>query len=332
MTFVEKAQSFIILVAVFVGLALGHVPVVAQNAASFILSLLMLMLMGVFLHVPLRDFKNAFQFRSVAIASLVINFAWTPLFAWLLGWLFLSNQPALWVGFLMLMVTPCTDWYLVFTGISKGNLSLSTALLPVNLVLQLLFLPVYLFVLAGAVFPLNWGLILESIGLVLLLPFFAANALRYLIVRYMPDYWLDQKVLPLVQPAQIVLLALAIVAVFASEGQAITQRPQILLHLLLPILLFFGSNLALAFVVSKWLKSNYENFVSLSYTTLARNSPIALAIAVVAFPGEPLIALALVIGPLIELPVLALISQVLLWIKRKGLFPEGTRGLTKAWS
>jgi arsenite transporter len=91
---------------------------------------------------------------------------------------------------------------------------------------------------------------------------------------------------------------------------------------LLPVLLFFGSNLTLAFVVSKWLKSNYENFVSLSYTTLARNSPIALAIAVVAFPGEPLVALALVIGPLIELPVLALISQVLLWIKRKGLFLE----------
>ncbi len=124
----------------------------------------------------------------------------------------------------MLMVTPCTDWYLVFTGISKGNLALSMALLPVNLVLQLLFLPVYLFVLAGAVFPLNWGLILKSIGFVLLLPFFA----------------------------------------------------------------------------------------SLSYTTLARNSPIALAIAVVAFPGEPLVAIALVIGPLIELPVLALISQVLL--------------------
>lgn len=324
MTFIEKAQSFVILVAVFVGLALGHVPVIAQNAANFILPLLMLMLMGVFLHVPLRDLKNAFQFRDVAIASLVINFAWTPLFAWLLGWLFLSGQPALWVGFLMLMVTPCTDWYLVFTGISKGNLLLSTALLPINLVLQLLLLPVYLLVLAGAVFPLDLGLILEGIGLVLLLPFFAANAFRYLIVYYRSDSWLEQKTLPLVQPAQIALLTLAIVAVFASEGQAITQRPQALLYLLLPILLFFGSNLALAFVVSKWLKSNFENFVSLSYTTLARNSPISLAIAIVAFPGEPLVTLALVIGPLIELPVLALISQVLLWIKRKGLFPEGT--------
>lgn len=327
MTFLEKAQSFVILAAVFVGLALGQVPVVAQNAANLILPLLMLMLTGVFLHVPLRNFKNAFQFRDVAIASLMINFAWTPLFAWLLGWLFLSDQPALWVGFLMLMVTPCTDWYLVFTGISKGNLLLSTALLPVNLVLQLLLLPVYLLVFAGAVFPLDLKLILESIALVLLLPFFLANVLRYLIVRYRSDSWLEQSVLPSVQPAQIVVLALAIVAVFASEGQAIVHRPQVLLQLLLPILLFFGGNLALAVVVSKWLKSNFANFVSLSYTTLARNSPIALAIAVVAFPNEPLVALALVIGPLIELPVLALISQVLLWMRRNALFPEDPHGL-----
>ncbi|MFP4585536.1 MAG: hypothetical protein ACLFN9_19385, partial [Desulfococcaceae bacterium] len=71
-------------------------------------------------------------------------------------------------------------------------------------------------------------------------------------------------------------------------------------------------------------------FVSLSYTTLARNSPIALAIAVAAFPGEPLVGLALVVGPLIELPTLALISKVLLWIKRRQLFSEGARNPTSA--
>ncbi|WP_225370106.1 hypothetical protein [Methanobrevibacter arboriphilus] len=64
----------------------------------------------------------------------------------------------------------------------------------------------------------------------------------------------------------------------------------------------------------------YADSVSLSMTTLARNSPIALAIAVIAFPNQPLVALALVIGPLIELPVLAIISQVLLFIKRKKIF------------
>lgn len=321
MKFVDKAQSFIILAAALAGLGLGHVPLVASQAAGVILPLLMLMLTGVFLQVPLRNFASALQGRRVAMASVVVNFGWTPLFAGLLGWLFLSDQPAVLIGFVMLMVTPCTDWYLVFTAMSKGNVPLSTALLPINLVLQLLLLPVFLLVLSGAVFPLDWSLIVQSIGLVLVLPFLMATVLRYVVVRYGMESWLEDSALPVVQSGQTALLALAIVAVFASEGRAITEQPEVLVSLLLPITLFFGSNLALAYLVSRWLKSSYADFVSLTYLTLARNSPIALAIAVVAFAAEPLVALALVIGPLIELPVLGLVSQMLRWIQRTGRYP-----------
>jgi ACR3 family arsenite efflux pump ArsB len=280
----------------------------------------MLMLTGVFLHVPLRRFTNAFQHRWVAVSSLIINFLWTPLLAWLLGWLFLRHEPALWIGLVMLMVTPCTDWYLVFTGIARGNVALSTALLPVNLVLQLLLLPVYLLVLAGALIPLDVQLIAKSVVLVLLLPLLTAIVLRHVTVVARGDAWLERRVLPLVQSAQILFLGLAIAAMLASEGGVVMQNPQVFLYLLPPVLLFFIINMALALVVGRLLKTTYENIASLCCTTLARNSPIALAIALVAFPGQPLIALALVIGPLIELPVLGAVSQILLWIARRGVF------------
>ena len=54
-----------------------------------------------------------------------------------------------------------------------------------------------------------------------------------------------------------------------------------------------------------------DEVVSLNFTTLARNSPLSLAIAVATFPDRPLISLALVIGPLIELPALSIISNVI---------------------
>ena len=59
------------------------------------------------------------------------------------------------------------------------------------------------------------------------------------------------------------------------------------------------------------MKFPKQDIVSLNMTTLARNSPLSLAIAVVTFPEQPLISLALVIGPLIELPVLSVISGIL---------------------
>ena len=107
---------------------------------------------------------------------------------------------------------------------------------------------------------------------------------------------------------------------FASQGKYLLQNMNVVLLLLVPVLLFFIINFLLGQFIGRIMHLSYKDTVSLSLTTLARNSPVALAIAVTAFPNEPLIALALVIGPLIELPVLACVSQVLLLIKKNGMY------------
>jgi arsenite transporter len=323
MGLLEKLQSLIILAAVFLGLALGGVGSIAQHSGQFILPFLFLMLTGVFLHMPLERLTNIFQYRRVSFASLAINFLWTPMLAWLLGWLFLRDQPALWIGLIMLLITPCTDWYLVFTGIARGDVAFSTALLPVNLFLQLILLPVYLLVLAGAVVPVDLRLISESILLVFVLPLLLAFLMRKILVRTKGKTWLEGRFLPKIQPLQIIFLGLAIMAMFASEGRVILQNPRVFSYLVLPLLIFFTVNLLLSLWVTSFLKAGYESCASLTCTTLARNSPLALAIALVAFPEQPLIGLTLVIGPLIELPILALVSQFLLLIRRSNMYPVG---------
>lgn len=65
----------------------------------------------------------------------------------------------------------------------------------------------------------------------------------------------------------------------------------------------------IATVTARVLDLRRPERVTLTMTTLARNSPVALAIAIAAFPDRPLIAVALVVGPLIELPVLALTAN-----------------------
>ncbi|MGY2726180.1 ACR3 family arsenite efflux pump ArsB [Thermostichus sp. OS-CIW-21] len=81
----------------------------------------------------------------------------------------------------------------------------------------------------------------------------------------------------------------------------------------------------MAYQVSRWLGLAYEEWVCLTCTTLARNSPLALAIAASAFPQRPLILLALVIGPLIELPVLTIVAQMLLQIRQKRCWKQARR-------
>ena len=316
MNILEKFQTIIIFAALILGLLFGQVAIISDNASHFIVPFLFAMLFGVFLDIPLKDFTKGFSNFRFTRLTLLINFIWTPLLAYFLGAIFLNQEPALWIGFVMLMVTLCTDWYIVFTNIARGNVPLSASILPLNLMVQLILLPVYLLLFFGASGTFDMGMLIESIVYIVVLPFILAQIVRYLLSKWNS---IEKPVISFFTSAQIIFLSLAIFCMFASQGKLLLDNLMVVLILLIPILLFFIINFLLVQFVGKIAKLAYKECTSLCLTTLARNSPIALAIAVVAFPNEPLIALALVIGPLIELPVLAIVSQVLLFIKERAV-------------
>src|SRR5699024_3071772 len=136
MGILDKLQTIIILFAVGLGFLLGQVNIIEQYVKTLVIPYIFLMLYELFLSFLLQQLKRAFLNIQFLGANTIINFIWTPVMAWGLGSIFLADYPALWIGFIMLMVTPCTDWYLAFTGIAKGNVSLSTSVLPINLILQ----------------------------------------------------------------------------------------------------------------------------------------------------------------------------------------------------
>ena len=147
MSFLTKFQPLFIVLSAFAGIALGRLsPPLGRHAESFIKIFLMLMLFFVFLNVAAREITKSFLNLGFSISALTINFISTPLFAWALSKIFLDGQSDLQIGFIMLLVTPCTDWYLIFTGAANGNVPLGASILPLNLILQIL-----LFVLRGLI-------------------------------------------------------------------------------------------------------------------------------------------------------------------------------------
>jgi ACR3 family arsenite efflux pump ArsB len=111
----------------------------------------------------------------------------------------------------------------------------------------------------------------------------------------------------LASTAQTAFLNVAIAAIFASQGAVLAENPLVILRLLGPLLAFYLVTVIQAIWLSRRGGFDYPECASLCLAMLARNSPIALAMAVVAFPEREFIALALVVGPLIELPVLAFV-------------------------
>lgn len=314
---VNKFQSLIIFVMVLLGILIGQIGVVQTYSEYLIMPSLMIMLFLVFIQVPLKEIGSSFKNIKFTSTSIIINFIWTPIIVFILGKLFLSNYPELLIGFVMLMVTPCTDWYLIFTGIAKGNVALGSSILPLNLILQLLLLPVYILLIGGTSVDIDMLSLGKGVVFSLMIPLLCSILARKLIINKIGESAFDEKLAPKACDYQGYFLNIAIIAMFASQGKVLLDNYKVLLILLVPILLFFIINFITGRLVSKAIKLNYQDSVSLSLTTLARNSPIALAIAVSSFPDKPLISLALIIGPLIELPILFLISKILLFIKTK---------------
>lgn len=314
MSLLEKLYSIIIFFAVVSGISIGQVELIRMNAESLIVPLLVAMLYITFLQIPIEEIKKAFKNIKFTYTSITINFVWTPILAWLLAMVFLGDNPALYIGFIMLMVTPCTDWYLIFTGIARGNVALSTAILPLNLILQVILLPVYLLIFGGTTGVIELGFLIESVLIVLLIPLILAMLTKMLMRN---QHELRENIITKLSVLPMIFLSLAIVAMFASQGQILLNNLEMIWQILIPLLLFFIVNYIVGQKVGQLMKFPSADSASLSLTTLARNSPIALAIAMTAFPDQPLIALALVIGPLLELPILAVLTQILLYKNRR---------------
>src|SRR5690625_4792511 len=170
MNWIEKLYSIIIFISVLIGISLGQFNFVRVNAEFFIVPLLVAMLYITFLQIPISDVKSSFRNLKFTSTTIIMNFVWTPILALILAMLFLSDSPALWIGFIMLMVTPCTDWYIIFTSIAKGNVALSATILPLNLLLQIILLPFYLLIFGGATSVIELSYLVESVLVVLFIP------------------------------------------------------------------------------------------------------------------------------------------------------------------
>ncbi len=311
MSLISKLQPIIIIACALLGVLIGQLEPVASNTARLIEPFLMVMLFGVFLGVDFAGLKRSFSNFRFALTSVAINFVWTPALAMLLAVIFLADSNAIQIGFIMLLITPCTDWYIVFTGLARGNIPLSASILPLNLILQIVLMPVYLLIFMGSLVAFDVSGLLLSIAFVLLIPFAAATLVRLLLIRKMGGERFEEKVLVHNDNFQFIFLNLAIVAMFASQARQLVDNPIMFVKLFIPLMIFFILTFFLSGAISRFMRFPRADGVSLIFTTLARNSPLSLAIAVAAFPDQPLIALALVIGPLIELPVLALAAKII---------------------
>ncbi len=312
----DKQKPFILIGAVFVGIVIQRLIGRALPALVTLTEIgVFFVILSVMLPVEIRDVGKAFRKLKPTAVVLLVNFVFVPAFAWAMGWVFLRNYPDFWVGAILYTLTPCIGWYLIFTDLAQGDVAWGIALLPWNITLQIVLLPFYIYILVGRVIPLDFAVLARSVGLFLIAPFVLGYVLQKMLIRAKGrDYFLG----PFKRANgefKLWALVLVILAMFASQPSVgVTDAGRVGL-LILFLILFFIVLFALALVCGKVFRLGYADTVTMAFTTTARNSEAVIGIAVAAFPGHPLVYLAIILGPIVELPMLLVLSRALLGLR-----------------
>ena len=135
--------------------------------------------------------------------------------------------------------------------------------------------------------------------------------------RQKGDAWYETKFLPRIGPFALYSLLFTVVLLFAIQGESITSQPLDVARILLPLLAYFALMWTAAFAWGRLQNLGYPKATTLAFTAAGNNFELAIAVAIATFGVESGQALAGVVGPLVEVPVLVALVYVSLWARSR---------------
>ena len=323
--------------AMVIGIALGRIVPDLDDALGRIeigaVSLpiavgLLVMMYPVLAKVRYGNVRAAVDRRSLAL-SLVLNWIIGPALMFTLAWLMLPDLPEYRTGLIVVGLARCIAMVLVWNDLAGGSRELAAVLVAVNSLFQIAAYSLlgyfYLEVLPGWLGLATDGIdvsmweIARSVLVFLGIPLIAGFLTRTIAERTRGVEWYEHRFLPRIGPVALYGLLFTIVVLFALQGERITAQPWDVARIALPLLAYFAIMWTGSFMIGVRLGLPYERTTSVAFTAAGNNFELAIAVSIGVFGVASGQALAGVVGPLIEVPVLVGLVQVSLWAQRTDL-------------
>lgn len=311
----EKYQVFVYLTAIVCGLVLGTALPDQVGFLEWLLwPVLGLLLYTTFTQVPLAHLREAFADRRFMAAAVTGNFVVLPLIVW--GLMSLApDVPAVRLGILLVLLVPCTDWFITFTHLGGGDTRHAIAFSPVSLLLQIVLLPFYLWVFFGGEFAADVAqreMVTTFVGLILL----------PLVLAFFTEKWSEKKagreqLLAVLGGFPVPLLALVVFSIAAAQVGVVSESLGLLGYLALIFMAFLVIAGLLARMMARLFGLPVGQGRVLAFSLGSRNSFVVLPLALALPAHLELAVVVIVFQSLVELFGMAV---YLWWVPRK-LFP-----------
>ncbi|MET8743860.1 ACR3 family arsenite efflux transporter [Streptomyces sp. NPDC004728] len=342
LSLVDRFLAVWILAAMAAGLGLGRlVPglgdalaKVTVTGVSLPIALgLLVMMYPVLAKVRYDRLGTVTRDKRLLIPSLVINWVLGPAVMFALAWIFLPDLPEYRTGLIIVGLARCIAMVIIWNDLACGDREAAAVLVALNSVFQVIAFAAlgwfYLSALPGLLGLEQTGLdvsvweIARSVLIFLGIPLVAGFATRELGERTRGRAWYESRLIPAIGPFALYGLLFTIVVLFALQGDAITSRPLDVVRIALPLLVYFAVMWAGSMALGKAVGLDYARATTLAFTAAGNNFELAIAVAIATYGASSGQALAGVVGPLIEVPVLIGLVHVALAARR--FFPRPAR-------
>jgi ACR3 family arsenite transporter len=263
-------------------------------------------------NVRLGEVGDAFRSPRQLGVVLLFNYLVAPFLMLGLANVFVSD-PELHTGLVLYGLAPCIAMVIIFTFLAKGNTPMALVFVALNSVAQMLLIPVYARLLIGNV---NFDVLVvaESVVLYLGLPLLLGILTRMAVTRRGGEAAME-RLKPGLNALSILGLLFTLIVMFSLKGDLILERPGIVLEMAIPMTLFFAVMFFVVLFIGSRLRFPYRDAVAVAFNSTGRDFEIAIAIAITAF--SPTVALATVVGPLIEVPVMLALTWAAMRLSRR---------------
>ncbi|GAA2524138.1 ACR3 family arsenite efflux transporter [Rarobacter incanus] len=264
--------------------------------------------------------------KKLLVSSLILNWLVGPAVMFALAWLFLPDLPEYRTGLIIVGLARCIAMVVIWNDLACGDREATAILVAINSVFQVVAFSLlgwfYLTVLPGWLgldtqgLNVSVGQIAVNVLVFLGIPLVAGFASRWIGEKRKGRDWYEEKFIPRVGPFALYGLLFTIVLLFALQGEAITNQPWDVARIALPLLAYFAIMWFVGLLLGRGLGLGYARSATLAFTAAGNNFELAIAVAIGTFGATSGQALAGVVGPLIEVPVLVGLVYVSLWAAR----------------
>jgi len=326
----EKYLTLWIAICIVIGLLVGRfLPAFGQfmdslkfaNLSIPIGILLFFMMYPTVLGIRFSDIKKASRNPKPLIVTIFANWVIAPILMTVLANTLLAGNPQYIAGVILLGLSPCTAMVMWWMLLAKGDMAQGLINTTVNALLMLiLYAPLAALYLGVSSIPVPWDLIALSVIAFIALPVAAGALSRKIIFKKKGEEWFQKTYTPAIGKVSIVALLTTLIVLFSFAGQTILNDPLLVAYIAAPNLLHYVIMILWTYPLGYFLGWKYESVIDTTIIGSSSHFEVAIAVAATLYGISSGAALATVIGPLFEVPLM--LSLIWLGLRTRKYFPR----------